>query len=781
MFENIPFEMRAYNQWICWKYLDKGNGTKPTKVPYDCKTGKYAAVDDRLTWASFAEAVAASKWYDGIGFVLSQFDPYGFIDLDDTHGDEIALNRQMKVYTEFNSYAERSPSGTGLHIIIKGKIPAGRKRSFIEVYSSLRYMTMTGNVYREAPINEHQTLFSLLWEQMGGAATALTYSGNDEQKEPDETIISRARAAVNGAKFEALLQGKWTDLYPSQSEADFAYIDMLAFYTQNRDQITRIFRLSPLGQREKAKRNDYVNYMVNKSFDRMLPPVDIDGLHNQLVLRLAEKEKAGTLSAPASLPLPKSASNFAAQPIAAEPFLPGLAPEVKPDFLATIPAGLLGEIARFIYESAPRGVPEIALATAIGFMSGMCGRAFNVSKTGLNQYTLLLAPTGTGKEAMASGIDKLINAVRTNVAAVTEFIGPAEIASGQALLKYLAGKSPCFVSIIGEFGHFMRQLSAYNANTSQIMLRRVVLDLYAKSGAGQNMRPSIYSDKANNTDNLEAPAFSILGESSPEKFYEALDESMISEGFLPRFTIIEYDGIRPNLNENHGSVLPSFRLIEQLVQLSSQCLTLMHGKKVIDVQLTTDAATASRDFDIFATKQINGTNREVIRHLWNRAHIKVLKLAALLAIGVNTFDPIISLPNIEWAKSLVVHDILRLLKRFELGMIGVQTEETRQQELVRRTVQEFVAGDWHHAERYGVPAQMFQDKVIPQQYISRKLLATAAFRLDRSGATNALKRALQSLLEADTIREIPPSELAKRYGTTRKAYAVSDLMALEAS
>jgi hypothetical protein len=113
--------------------------------------------------------------------------------------------------------------------------------------------------------------------------------------------------------------------------------------------------------------------------------------------------------------------------------------DVKPNSPYSIPPGLLGEIARFIHDAAPRPVPEIALAASIGLMAGICGRAYNISNTGLNQYVLLLAPTGTGKEAMASGISRLMSAVVTkeSTKAAMDFIGPGDIASGQALLKYL--------------------------------------------------------------------------------------------------------------------------------------------------------------------------------------------------------------------------------------------------------------------------------------------------------------------------------------------------------
>jgi len=70
---------------------------------------------------------------------------YSFIDLDESL-DQATLNRQIKIHSEFDSYSEVSPGGKGLHIIVKGSVPSGRRRSSIEIYSSQRYATMTGQV-----------------------------------------------------------------------------------------------------------------------------------------------------------------------------------------------------------------------------------------------------------------------------------------------------------------------------------------------------------------------------------------------------------------------------------------------------------------------------------------------------------------------------------------------------------------------------------------------------------------------------------------------------------
>src|ERR1041385_758379 len=172
-YNRIPSELRLLPQWCVWRYEDTG-GSKPTKVPYSAKTGALASVIDPSSWCDFDTAVARAREgnYSGIGFVFTDTDKFAFIDLDDTDGDQVAFHRQIEIYREFNSYSEYSPSGKGLHIIVKGKVPAGRRRSCIEVYSSHRYATFTGNVYNDQPIKECQDKLMQLWHQMGsGPAT----------------------------------------------------------------------------------------------------------------------------------------------------------------------------------------------------------------------------------------------------------------------------------------------------------------------------------------------------------------------------------------------------------------------------------------------------------------------------------------------------------------------------------------------------------------------------------------------------------------------------------
>jgi hypothetical protein len=757
----FPTEIMAYPQWVCWKYA-KTSDDRLTKLPYCPKTGQLASVADPLSWSDYETAVKAASngnFYSGIGFVLTDNDPFCFIDLDNPEGDAAIIARHTQIAEAMDSYSEVSPSGFGLHVIVKAKVAGGRRRSKVEVYSSMRYMTMSGNTYHDKPIADRSYLVQKLWEELndnkGGNNIDIAVA-NQPQQYSDEEIYNTANQAQNGEKFSALWQGDWVKYYKSQSEADFALINILGFYSRNVDQIRRMFLLSQLGKRDKAKRKNYIDGMIKRSFDNQPPMIPLEQIKisvaNELARKDAEKDKHA-LSNPFAGPLFENVAD--------------------PDYDWTVPPGLLGEISQFIFAAAPRPVKEIALAAGIGLMAGICGRSYNVSGTGLNQYVLVLAKTGSGKEAAASGIDRLMQAVKRTVPAAMDFVGPADIASGQALIKYLS-KQPCFVSIVGEFGLVLQQMCSMSANASQVMLRKNLLALYNKSGHTDLLQPTIYSDKDKNTQVVKSPSFSILGESTPETFYASMDESIITQGLLPRFTCIEYTGNRPRLNRNHQEMQPSQDLVRRLADIATNCLVMAQHNRVVEVTLDAEAQKFGDSFNLECDGKINTSEIEVARQLWNRAHIKMLKLAALIAIGINPYSPVIDIQAINWAKNLVERDCLNILKQFETGKAGKDTGELNQINELLHIIEDYLKRPYTGMEKYQVMPEMHRDHVIGVSYLQRRLFSKGSFKNDRIGSSGALKRAIESLVADGSIREMRELDMYKHYGKTMKAYIVVD-------
>jgi hypothetical protein len=737
MLFNIPQELQGYPHWVV---------AGLSKEPLNPRTGRLASINDSSTWGTFEEAIAAKTPY--IGFVLTTEDPYTIIDLDNKPDNPCTAEqwaRHEKILETFISYTEKSASGTGYHIIVKGQIPAGVHRDKVEVYSSARYMICTGNVVRGAPIQDYQTLLDILFQEMRPANSAPLEDMEDVLE--DQEIIEMAMGAANAEKFNALCIGDWQAMgYSSQSEADFALLSILAYYTLSNEQVRRVFRMSNLGKREKAIKNDrYLNFAIGKIRAQQPSPVDLEELKNSFATNNFTKP---------SLPYASP------QDLHVAPGCPLLTP------VDSWPVGLVGEIALHIFKTATRPVPEIAIGAAIALVAGICGRSYNVSGTGLNQYIILLAKTGAGKEGAATGIEELIAAIRPAVPMVDQFMGPSAFASGQALVKVLNDR-PCFVSILGEFGLTLQQLCDPRANGPQIMLKKVLLDLYSKSGWNKVLRSSVYSDAEKNTKIVQAPNVTILGESTPESFFNGLDNVHIAEGLIPRFSIIEYNGPRPKRNRN-TAIPPSPELINKLSSLVVIALTTSNNRTCVEVTLDEAAIYHLDNFDTTADLAINQAGADVDMQLWNRAHLKALKLAGVLAVGCNPHSPVITGDIAQWAIAFVEKDIAVMATRFKHGEVG--NGDHRHESDIRRAIENYLEMNDSQRLQYKTPKSLLNLPVVPFHYLRRKVRLLAAFKNDRRGIARALEESLKDMVKAEILQLIPQQQALTEFACKSELY-----------
>ena len=262
----IPECLRAVAQWVVWRLeirVDALGKPKPTKVPYDSASGRKASVTDATQWAAFdlAHKAWSEGGFDGVGFVFTVDDPFAGIDLDkcrDVESGEIEPWAHA-IIGRLDSYTELSPSGTGVHVIVRGRLPVGRRRKDrVEMYDRGRFFCVTGQHLEgtRAEIEARdEELAALHTETFAAGEADQPASSNGATEEPtrtatldDATLLARARAATNGEAFAQLYdRGDWAANYSSQSEADMALCSSLAFWT-NRDAaaVDRLFRASKL-------------------------------------------------------------------------------------------------------------------------------------------------------------------------------------------------------------------------------------------------------------------------------------------------------------------------------------------------------------------------------------------------------------------------------------------------------------------------------------------------------------------------------------------------------
>ncbi len=289
-FDHIPVELTRKEQWVCHRY--------PNKMPLcprpdpDGKLNPAKANDSR-TWGSFQEAVAAVNWHLAAGIGIELGNGICGVDLDHCIDDGEPNAFASEVIEALQSYTEISPSGTGVHILCKGRLPdrEGRKDSLLglEMYDKARYFTVTGRAYCDEegipyPLrhcteeldkihrkylthDDKQLNLGDMQRQQGeslsdqkqretvtvlpGSTPHHAVARRPEEKVrdlSDQEILDIAFRSQSGEEIKRLYDGDWDgSKYKSQSEADFAFASYLAFWFNcDVDRMDRVFRSSKL-------------------------------------------------------------------------------------------------------------------------------------------------------------------------------------------------------------------------------------------------------------------------------------------------------------------------------------------------------------------------------------------------------------------------------------------------------------------------------------------------------------------------------------------------------
>lgn len=246
--QRIPAELRGVAQWVV---------SAPTGRPLNPNTGGNASSNNPATWATFELAVAACEAH-GTGFLpaLALTSDLGVtvIDLDnkaERPADAAMLELFDAMVRDFASYTERSRSGRGTHIVVRGSLERPIKSAHVEMYDRAHFMTFTGDtVGRAKPIRDRSELladYAAVFARR--AAPPTPNAARDRAALPDEVVLKRA--AKRGGDTWALLHREGYDPSAgigdgSQSDADFAYMATLWEVSGNRDQVLRLFADSPL-------------------------------------------------------------------------------------------------------------------------------------------------------------------------------------------------------------------------------------------------------------------------------------------------------------------------------------------------------------------------------------------------------------------------------------------------------------------------------------------------------------------------------------------------------
>ena len=776
---NVPHELKINMKWAVstMKVLDTNTG-RLDKSPRNPITGERLSVGSESGWVTFDEASNAG--YPAIGMLMTNKDPYTVIDLDKSNSDEAnALART--IYNTFESYTEKSFSGNGVHIILKGDNQAGRRKGNVEVYSQERYIICTGKILRNKEIMDGGKPLESLIKSLHSYDNpdTLPIINDSDERESDSQIIAKMFAAANGTSVRKLFE---TRPGPNDdwSKLDSSLAQHICFYTKNQQQALRLFRASALyrGEGSERKKNGYENtrkyeedYLLRRTFSRAWYLNEQRRIQSEMSDEAFSNmvEKSKNHSTPDVIDIAKrpqvTANHYKSKfgEITYESFLPALLP----------PTGLVGEIAKYIYSVAPRPVWEVAIAGALSFISGVAGRHYNINGSGLGLYLIVLAQTGRGKEAANLGITNLINSVAQNVPSVRMFRGPSMIASGQGLIRCMGETNdedniPSKLMLLSEFGHTLGIITSRDATAADIRTRQALLDFYSKNSWGSHISESAYADKANNVKSVDSPNICILGDTTPESFFKSISMDIINEGFLPRFVIVEYDGLRVQPNEVMNSKPPT-DLVVRVQTLTHQVIAMRDQNQCLAIQLSEEARTLFQDFNDYCDYTIN-TNSEVAE-LWNRGHLNALRIAGCLAVGNNLFEPRVSAQDAQWAIEMIKRSVLSISHRMAKGVFG--KSDIALESLAKEVIKDYYDTPVQSRKNPDKPDHQETTRergYIPHSFIYRKLGRKPAYVNNARGVVAAVNNVMYSLIAQGYITELNMREVEKvekqvlRYG-----------------
>lgn len=269
-------ELKQMRIWFLWRWETDKNG-RPTKVPFAI-SGEATGTSEKWshTWVSYDEATAAveERHAAGLGFKIPE--GYFFLDIDHRALTDPLVHT---LFARFDSYAEYSVSGNGIHqygkcdftklptyidkdgkVRLDGQFYQKNPNNKLELYVggiTNRFAAYTGNVIEDKPLRECTAAVLTTLDKDMRRKQKTKYSAKRDGDRADFDVVCDLRKQKNGEKFIKLYdKGDYSD-YGSQSEADAALCAMFAFRTgPDSTAIDGLFRSSAL-YREKWERTDY--------------------------------------------------------------------------------------------------------------------------------------------------------------------------------------------------------------------------------------------------------------------------------------------------------------------------------------------------------------------------------------------------------------------------------------------------------------------------------------------------------------------------------------------
>jgi hypothetical protein len=365
------------------------------------------------------------------------------------------------------------------------------------------------------------------------------------------------------------------------------------------------------------------------------------------------------LKAPALVPEPDPAEGWDSRTAAAQEAaivaLTGYPREDDPpreplEPLTVVP-GVVGQLVDWITATARRPNRVLALGAAVTIVGTLIGRrAATPTRSGTHLYVATLAPTGSGKQHALNCLMRAMAAAKAE-----HHIGPSEFISMPAVINFLMSK-PLAVCPQDEFGAFLKRVNGRRASGFEASISKILRSIWGISF--EAMPTPEWAGRKSEV--IKSPAISIYGLSTHTEFYEGLQGSDLSNGFLNRFLVMSTQVRATDVTpEIEPGPLPD-ALVSALGALYNWTGSQLGTSRLNDVNLDpkpdilpwANSPAQATYMDLIHQIQEDIDRAPELEHFLARTAEIALRLATIRAAGRWGREATIDLSDVEWGRDV---------------------------------------------------------------------------------------------------------------------------------
>lgn len=623
--DGIPHSLKCIDQWVLWKAEPKKSGIGMDKIPYQ-PNGQTASSTNPASWSDFYSVLSTYQEeegvYDGIGITVQNTNGIVYLDFDHVRNAITGIidDDVLEAIQYLESYAELSPSGTGIRIIGYGKIIDNRP-SFttkrLQAWSGSRFLTITGQRIEQSS----SEIVTFQQEKLDSVFT--WYDSQDPQRTPQKITSEAASTAYiyDGSRNRAL-----TSLAGAMRRHGLSHAGLEAA-------------------------------LLAENINRCKPPLDEKEVR-RIARSVARYEPEGDVALGAAISAALLDSKTTYQPKESH------GPELSIDLLEGAP-GMIGKLLAWGLETAHKPLPHVTLQSAFATASAAASRRY---RTNLNNWPSLwflnTEVTASGKEHPESIIEIALEA-----AGLGRLLAGSGYTSPGAIFSVMMDR-PAHIALIDEFGKLMQ---SSQAKGNQQKADAITLLMQIFSSCHRSIRPQAYSAMGLSKEQrrdlsdrvIQNPGVVLYASTTPSTFFDSIDRQWISDGFLGRFITCN-SNVGRQLSRSVERIPFPETVAQWLAEIA--CRSSLGGDVAmtgvdsepdqaplaVDMRFAPDAERLLQAFEKDIHAKMNDAQRWGLDPLFGRTREKAMRLSMLVCLAEGAQNRTISASQVEYAVSYVM-------------------------------------------------------------------------------------------------------------------------------